>query len=222
VSTIGWILILSAFLVIRQVVKGRVMETPQDIADAFLAMIQGDTQGLGEVLTRTGDSATADQADLSAYHEAGSNVGQIVQGVAAVAGSTILAAAVRRGSSAKGYRWAAAGPDYYDCSGLVFRSLQDVGYKGHRFFTSDFASIKEVREVKQPLIGDIVLWRGVTSGHMGIVSGENKYYSARSVRSGIGYSSISSLTGKGRPRYFRYFPDGMPSASKSALNKQGS
>lgn len=208
-STLGYVFILAAILVIRQVSKGRVMNTGEDLADMFLAIVNGDTQGLGAVVTKTGDYAHPDAATIEAGMEP----------AAGIAGNTILSEAVKLGSAAKGYRWAASGPNYYDCSGLVYRAVQKVGYKGPRFYTSNLASAPGMYPIDKPQPGDIVLWRGVGSGHTGIVSGPDKYYSARSVRSGIGYSSISSLTGKGKPRYFR-FATKSESAQRSALTKQ--
>ncbi len=61
-STIGWLFILMAGLVLRQVIKGRVMETTQDISDAFLAMVSNDPAKLKEVLARTGEFNKADAA----------------------------------------------------------------------------------------------------------------------------------------------------------------
>lgn len=84
-STIGWLFILSAMLIIRQVAKGRVMETPQDLADIFLTMVQGDAKGMAAVLSRTGDSTTAEIADLAAYREAGTSVGGILTDAASIA-----------------------------------------------------------------------------------------------------------------------------------------
>lgn len=62
-STIGWFFILMAGLVLRQVTRGRVMETPQDLSDAFLAIVSNDSAKLKEVLSRTGDFNKADQAE---------------------------------------------------------------------------------------------------------------------------------------------------------------
>jgi hypothetical protein len=64
-TTVAWFLILMGALVLRQVVKGRVMETTQDLSDAFLAIVSGDTKGLNAVLARTGDFNKFDQAEIA-------------------------------------------------------------------------------------------------------------------------------------------------------------
>jgi hypothetical protein len=84
-STIGWFFIITALLLVRQVAKGRVLETADDLSDAFLAIVQGDTKGLTAVLNRSGDSTTAETADLSAYKEAGQTVGGVLNDTAAIA-----------------------------------------------------------------------------------------------------------------------------------------
>lgn len=196
-STLGWALILAAIFVIRAAAKGRALQLKDDVPDAFLALITGDTDALGEVLSRSGDGLDAEQADLSAYRDAGEGVGKIATDVAN--SFSISAAAVKRGKAAKGYRWTATGPDYYDCSGLIWRACQDTGaYSGPRFVTANVGKLKAFGKVDTPSINDLVVWPG---RHMGVVTGNDQYYSARSVRSGIGYSSISSF--KGEPTYLR-------------------
>jgi cell wall-associated NlpC family hydrolase len=210
-STIGWFLILSAILVIRQVARGRVLNTAEDLSDAFLAIVNGDSQALAGVATRTGDYNAPSEADVA-------------EGLApakAISGQGMLSAAVSLGGAAKGYRWAATGPSYYDCSGLVYRAAQKVGYTGRRFTTADVSTIKGFYPVTEPAVGDIVVWsagQGGVTGHMGIVSGDDQFYSARSVRSGIGYSKISTFR-KAKPHYLRFMSTS-ESAKKSSLTKQ--
>lgn len=210
-STIGWVFILAALLVMRQVAKGRVMNTMEDLSDAFLGIATGDTQALGGVLARTGDYTTPDQATIA-------------EGMApaeAISGQSLLSAAVSLGQAAKGYRWTATGPNYYDCSGLVWKAAQRVGFTGPRFTTADVQKAKGFYPVSTPQVGDVVLWLagngGHATGHMGVVSGSDQFYSARSVRSGIGYAKISSFRSD-RPRYLR-FAAVSDSARKAALTK---
>lgn len=209
-STIGWILILSALLVIRQVSRGRVMNLGEDLSDGFIALLTGDSEQFGIVLTRTGDSNTASAPDLS---------GVDALSRAAIVGVNLgvgLAAVARQlGSKAKGYRWAAAGPDYYDCSGLVYKAAQASGYKGGRFTTGSLPSNKAFKKISPPgtqgpnvvdaTTNDIVVWQagsGGVTGHMGIITGPDTFYSARSVKTGIGESRISTFR-KTRPDYYR-------------------
>lgn len=61
-NTVAWLLILGALLLIRQVFKGRVMNLGEDLSDSFLAILQGDADGLTEVLSRTGEATTVSEA----------------------------------------------------------------------------------------------------------------------------------------------------------------
>lgn len=200
-NTLGYLFILISILVIRQVFKGRVMNIGEDLTDTFVAFTTGDTDALAGILARTGDSATADKAEAAAGF--GNNTP-----VPPNPNSGLVAAAQRRGQAAKGYRWTATGPDYYDCSGLMWRACQDIGYKGPRFTTADVRQRKGFTVVAVGVPGDIVLWpagSGGPTGHMGVMTGADQFYSARSVRSGIGTSKISTFR-KTKPLYVRFTP----------------
>jgi cell wall-associated NlpC family hydrolase len=205
VSSIAWLFILLGVLIARSVSKGRVMNIGEDLSDAFLAIISGNADGLTEVLARTGDSVTPDQA------QADLGVGDLTQvRVGDVTGGKILAAAKTLAARAKGYRFGASGPDYYDCSGLVYRAVQQVGYKGPRFFTATVSAMPGFHKLdtsRDPAkVDDIVLW---PAHHMGIVSGNDLFFSARSPKSGIGTTSISKFgpeNGYGAPVYLRFNP----------------
>lgn len=193
-TTVGYVLILLGLLVIRAVYKGRVQNIGQDASDAVLALIRGDTDALGEVLARTGDANSESQAETS--------MGPIPGTAQPPATDALLFSAVALGSQAKGYRWTATGPDYYDCSGLMWKAVVRAGlYNGPRFTTFNFESAMGDRftRVTSPVRGDVVLWR---THHMGVVSGADQFYSARSVKSGIGYSAISTFR-KDKPVYLR-------------------
>lgn len=208
-NTIAWAFILVSLLIVRQVFRGRIMNIGEDLADAFTAITTGDTDALGAVLTRTGDSNTPSQA--AATTSTSGDVPAVASG--------LVAATERRGKAAKGYRWAATGPDYYDCSGLMWRACQDEGYSGGRFSTADVPGLSAFTRLDNPAAnthdaqargaagpGDIVLWpagSGGVTGHMGVITGTDTFYSARSVRSGIGESKISTFR-KTTPRYYRF------------------
>lgn len=195
-NTLGYLFILIAILLIRQVFKGRVTYLGKDLADTFTAVTSGDTDALSEILTRTGDSNIANQATIVGHDSP----------VPTNPNGGLAAAAIRRGQVAKGYRWAATGPDYYDCSGLMWRACQDMGYKGPRFSTETVRSGKGFTVVDKGTVNDMVLWpagSGGVTGHMGVITGDNKFYSARSVKSGIGYADISTFR-KAAPIYVRY------------------
>jgi cell wall-associated NlpC family hydrolase len=221
VNTIAWLLILIGILTARQVTRGRVMSLPKDLGDAFIAVASGDTDSLGEILTRKGDADTPTAADLAIYNLTEATTTAATDATSYVAGgigdawkqleegiANIAAAAMIMGERAKGYRWTATGPEYYDCSGLMWRACQAIGFKGSRFTTASLPSLKEFKRIdpKSAAFNDIVLWlpgSGGVTGHMGVKTDTDQFYSARSVRSGIGASAISTFR-KTTPRYYRY------------------
>lgn len=214
-NTLGWLFILAGVLIARQVQKGRVMDIATDLGDAFIAVASGDSDGLAEVLARKGEAATPTAADeaVAALTEGmtdamGITAGSLAEGIGQAADqiSGIAVAAIILGSKAKGYRWASVGPDYYDCSGLMWRACQSVGFKGGRFSTAGFSKLKDFKKIPNGTVNDIVLWppgSGGITGHMGVVTGPDRFYSARSVKSGIGESRIAGFR-KVAPQYYRY------------------
>jgi cell wall-associated NlpC family hydrolase len=196
-TTIGYVFVLLGLIVTRAVYKGRITTVGSDISDAFQALVSGDTDAFAAILNRTGTGATADTAVLA------QGIGGTLANVF-VGQTDVLNAAIALGSTAKGYRLGAIGPTYYDCSGLIWQACRKAGvYSGPRFVTSTIGHLKSFTRVDTPVIGDIVVW---PVHHMGVMSGPNKLYSAESLKSGIGYSSISgisSLRGYGQPVYMR-------------------
>lgn len=196
-NTLGYLFILCAILLGRAVSRGRVMQIGQDLSDGFLAIVQGNSDSLAEVLHRTGDGSVAAEFNPAIADTANKAVSS---GVSTVIGAMFVQKAEQLGSAAKGYRWAAAGPDYYDCSGLAWRTVQAFDYTGPRFFTSTVSSMPGFSRVTDPQIGDIALWPAY---HMGFVTGPNKFYSARNPKSGIGETAISTFR-PDAPIYLRY------------------
>lgn len=198
-STAGYFLIFVSLLLIRQVFKGRVMNLGEDLSDAFIAFTTGDSGKLSEILARTGDSNTPNtsDADLTPVDRSPS---PDTLGVAA--------AALRRGKAAKGYRFTATGPDYYDCSGLMWRACQDNGFTGVRFTTATIGLAKQLKRISPPAtqgpgltaagINDIVVWPG---HHMGVITAPGKFYSARNPQSGISEASIEGFRSGPRTYY---------------------
>lgn len=185
-NTLGLVFLLGGFLLGRQVVVGRVRETPSDIRDVTLALLSGDFDTLQRTLAQRGENVSPDVT---------STVAADTSGETPVSPSgDLLAQVVALGSAARGYVWGASGPTFYDCSGLVWQGLKATGqYKGARFTTSTFTKALGGRavQVPSPSIGDVVLWPG---HHMGVYSATNQIYSAMSPTAGIGYSSVSSVT----------------------------
>lgn len=213
-NTLGWILILVGILFARAVSKGRIMNVGEDMSDALLAVVRGDNKGLSEVLAREGDGYTPGVVGSVVGSSAGNAATEIAGGLANAA---LASAIVKLGEAAKGYRWEGTGPDYYDCSGLVWRACRAIGFTGSRFTTATIRSITGSFKVISPpgmqgpgvtaaMVNDIVLWpagSGGITGHMGVVTGNDMFYSARSVRSGIGNSKISTFRST-KPIYLRY------------------
>lgn len=176
-------------LLIRQVAVGRALHLAEDTRDAVTAITRGDFDSLDDIGKRRGDDGKGTAPAPSGTPEASE---------ASSSGASVLEAARRRGSAAKGYVWGATGPDYYDCSGLVWRAVRDTGvYSGPRFTTATapFVFPKFAHKVSTPAVGDIALWTG---RHMGIVSAPGKIYGAQSVKTGIRERAID-----GNPTYWR-------------------
>ena len=112
-----------------------------------------------------------------------------------------VATARQLGAGGNKYVLDTIGPNSYDCSGLVYRTLVNLGlYSGQRFSTRNFIALSShiVFPVSSPAVGDIVLW---ASHHIGIVTGPNTFYSAYSPARGILDTSISQFPGY--PQYYR-------------------
>jgi cell wall-associated NlpC family hydrolase len=203
-STLAWLMGLVAILIIRQVSKGRVMNIGEDLSDSFLAIISGKTDQLTEVLSRTGDSATPSTSVDAPTDGSTPSVG--AGGFAGIA--------MALGKAAKGYRFGATGPEYYDCSGLMVATAKKLGYTGGRFTTFTIGTNKAFVKIASPAvqgpgtsggtigagINDIVVW---PTHHMGVITGPNKFYSARNPTSGIGETTISGFRSEA-PVYYRY------------------
>ena len=202
-NTLGWIFILAGILLARSVSKGRVMNIGEDLSDGFLAFAQGDQDKLKEVFSRTGD---ANQVTEPVMHDIRHVSVEEIQ-----ANPGIAQSAINLGKRAKGYKFGATGPDYYDCSGLVWRALQEHGYKGGRFTTSNMRGLSVFKQIdkKDAGVNDIVLWPGYEGliGHTGVMTTPTDFYSARSVRSGIGYAKIQGFKSTS-PIYLRYVGTG--------------
>lgn len=224
-NTIGWLFILSAFLLIRQVSKGRVMNIGEDLSDMFIAIASGDTNRFSEILSRTGEASTATQAiDVLAKGTA-QLVGGTAQGMTdAIASGTdqfknhlgevqweinhnIALWAIKLGTEATGYRFGATGPKFYDCSGLMWRACQKVGYKGPRFVTATVSHMPgfvrladPAAGVSQATTGDLVVWPGK---HMGVITTPGKFYSALNPKAGILEREIKGFR-KENPDYLRF------------------
>lgn len=199
-STIAWVMILAAVLLVRGVAKGRVEDLPGDLRDMLMAALTGDLDALKEAAGRTGEGLKPPAG--------GDPVPGTTPPVDGSKGLRLLAEARRLGA---GKRYVYGGTFTADsaggdCSGLVWRAGTNLGFwKVPRFttFTFDGLAPKYVVKVADPQPGDIVLWDrgGHHDGHMGIVSGGGQFYSALSRESGIREAPIRAISG--RVTYYR-------------------
>ncbi|CUW06543.1 tape measure protein [Leuconostoc gasicomitatum] len=103
--------------------------------------------------------------------------------------SELLKQVIKLGTG-KPYVWGAAGPDSFDCSGLVEYALSQMGkgfpkYSGAQFNASD--------AVSDPKSGDLAFFGAGGSEHVGVYGGNGKMFSAMSPGSNpnIGWANIS-------------------------------
>lgn len=107
----------------------------------------------------------------------------------------------------KPYRWGAAGPQAYDCSGLAVASWRKAGARLPRISTQQYRAVgrKVARHRLRP--GDLMFFHG--RGHVGIYVGRGRYiHSPRSGRTvsidkfdGHRRRAFSGAVRPGAPRY---------------------
>jgi len=208
-TTIGWLLVLGALFLGRAFTKGRTIDqSVNDLGDIMTALLTNDKAKLSDALGRTGGAFVDPSNGLDGPYDA-SNTTMTSAGTHD--GNAILAEAERLGRAAKGYRTGGVGPTYYDCSGLVYRTLKNLGlYTGARFTTYTFTKQVKCTQISRGAanIGDIVLWTQFPAHHIGIVSGISRgsgavaFYSARNPKSGISVSTIDGFE-KSQPTFWR-------------------
>lgn len=203
-QTLAWILLLAGGLLIRQVSTGRAGNVLEDFSDGFTAFVSGDWGALSEVSARRGSNNEV--VSVLPAGSADAVGGSPVPAGTAGGGGTALIAEMRKlGSAANNrYVFGATGPQAYDCSGLVWRAMRNTGiYNGARFTTATFPFMagQVVTQAPSGNVGDVVLWRRGATGHMGVVIGPDRMFSALSSQWGIRESTISAE--KGTPSYWR-------------------
>lgn len=123
-----------------------------------------------------------------------------------ITGGSIVAEAQKLGKAAQGYELGGVGPAFYDCSGLVQKTLSDLGVSGvPRTSEEQYAWATKISASDlQP--GDLVFAQfagdDASPGHVGIYVGNGEVYSAQDPALGIGNSTLSSwgshIVGYGR------------------------
>lgn len=146
----------------------------QPLSDAVRSVFNRPVTGrtLGPALSAT-SSGLAPIAGV-----AGSTAAAVVASLGG--GSGALVAAVRS-QIGKPYRWAATGPDAFDCSGLVYWGLRQAGYDPPRFTTATFGFWAKAQGwtrysdvILESQAGDVL----IKAGHMSVCSGIGKMIDA--------------------------------------------
>lgn len=207
-TTIGWLFVLVALFFGRAFTKGRTIDqSANDLGDIMTALLTNDRAKLNDALGRTGSAFQADAGLEGPYDPSNTTM----TSAGSHTGNAILAETERLGRAAKGYRTGGVGPTYYDCSGLVYRALKNLGlYQGARFTTYTFTKQVKCTQVSRGAanVGDIVLWTQFPAHHIGVVSGISRgsgavaFYSARNPKSGITTSTIDGFE-KSMPTFWR-------------------
>lgn len=112
-----------------------------------------------------------------------------------------LLGAVEKYGKGHSYVWGAAGPDSFDCSGLVMYALKHAF--GVSFPHYSGAQFSRTVAVSDPQPGDLVFFGPGGSEHVGVYAGHGQYWSAMSPSStpNIGMSTVAS--GPGHASYRR-------------------
>jgi cell wall-associated NlpC family hydrolase len=219
-STIGWLLIFLAVYLFRAVMKGQAFDQegnftlPQNIEAEFTALVTGDTSkiaeldstppaGLNMITKTTGPDASTSTSGEDGAADPAAMLTASVSGSGG--GSSALLTNMRKLGNGKPYVFGASGPGSYDCSGLVWAAMRKTypDYKGGRFTTYTMTKGGNAKYFKKtsPHVGAIVLWES----HVGVVSGDGVFYSARNPRSGIGESKIAGfMPREPAPTYWEY------------------
>lgn len=114
-----------------------------------------------------------------------------------------LLKAVEKYGEGHRYVWGAAGPNTFDCSGLVMYALKKAfGINFPHFSGSQYARTQHIPK-SAARMGDLVFWGAGGSDHVGVYAGGNRYFSAESPSMGIHMNTLSSVVGKGRPLFGR-------------------
>lgn len=137
-------------------------------------------------------SATADRTPSASSSRSGSR-----SGVGSGKGATALAFA--KNQIGKPYRFGAAGPGAYDCSGLTSAAWRAAGVSLTRTSQSQFSDgVPVSRSDLRP--GDLVFFYGSRPSHVAIYAGNGMVVHAPNSRSSVKYAPLSSMPFSGARR----------------------
>lgn len=197
-DALAFILIAAGGYLIQRALIGRAGDIGQDTTDLIGSVSSGAYTDAADVFTREG---TAVIGGTGSGEDTGAADG--FRSIGGPRGLQLLAKARALGTG-KPYVWGATGPGSYDCSGLVWRAMKELGiYTGMRFTTASFNAIapKFASRVDAAEPGAVCNWAGT---HIGIVVSKDRYFSALNRRYGIIESSLSGeISRHGTPTYWR-------------------
>lgn len=204
-NVIGYILLILGLVGIQRVRQNRASDLIPDALTFTSAVLAGRWDVASGVWSATGPTVAEMFAGTGSDPETPRAAGETLDSIGGP-GVALLREARRIGSASGVYVLGKTGPEAYDCSGLVWRALKNLGlYNGPRFTTATIASVHRQFSVEvtgeTPQPGDIVLWVG--RGHMGIAESATRQYAAKSPESGIGSQGIP-----GNVRLFRVVGNG--------------
>ncbi|MBS0939318.1 NlpC/P60 family protein [Lactiplantibacillus plantarum] len=101
--------------------------------------------------------------------------------------SSSLVNAMEKYGATNKYVWGAAGPNAFDCSGLVEYTLKKMGISFPRTSGEQYKASKHVSDPKP---GDLVFFGPGGSEHVGVYTGNGEFYSAENEKDGMGISKV--------------------------------
>lgn len=102
--------------------------------------------------------------------------------------------------SGKAYVWGGKGPNSFDCSGLIYWALKQLGINYAGTSSTQWAMVERIKETDlKP--GDLIFYGPNASRHVSIYIGPGKCFEAKSPSEGIGYGNYKTagdIVGFGR------------------------
>ncbi|GAA3802122.1 hypothetical protein GCM10022226_22420 [Sphaerisporangium flaviroseum] len=123
-------------------------------------------------VTTTADAATATKAQSTSTSKTKAKSASRLSKAAKQRIKARTAVSVAKKQIGDPYRWGAAGPGAFDCSGLVVFSWRKAGVKLPRIAASQFRSVRKKVSWKHLQPGDLMFFRGL--GHVGMYVGHGK------------------------------------------------
>lgn len=165
-----------------------IVSNPQKALDGIFKWIgvQGISRGaFHEVITKGFDNGKKQVSSFwkTLWNMASSSLDGEAQGG--------LLGAVEKYGKDKPYVWGAAGPDAFDCSGLVEYALERAFGRSFPHYSGDQYAAS--RGVSDPQIGDLVFFGPGGRNHVGVYAGNGKVWSAMNPGSGIGMANVSDF-----------------------------